>query len=136
MNRRELLKWLPTASAAAVIPITAEKKEPNPNWGLHGDWFYRWSGWICLPNQDVLVGHWVAKRPDDPFAWGVYSCYPGTTWKFSLDQLFDTSVQSDQSLPNSETPAEKLEEFKTHAFHRLIAYIDKHDRDLRRPDHE
>lgn len=131
MNRRDLLRLLPVVSAAAVIPTVSERKETNPNWGVHGDWFYRWSGWICIANQDLLVGRWVAKRPEDPFSFGVYSSYPGVTNKFYTDQIFDTSVNREQSVPNSETSAEKLEEFKSEALRRLIAYIEKHDMELR-----
>lgn len=131
MNRRDLLKLLPGISAAAVIPTVSERKEANANWGVHGDWFYRWSGWICIANQGILVGRWVAKRPEDPFSFGVYSSYPGGTYKFFADQLFDVSVKNEQKVPNSETSAEKLEEFKAEALYRLIAFIDKHDKELR-----
>lgn len=130
MNRRDLLRLLPVASAAAVIPTVSERKELNPNWGTHKDWFFRWSGWIPVANQDVMVGHWVAKRPDDPFSFGVYSSYPGTTYKFVADQMFNTSVQQNQDVPNSETSAEKLDGFKSDALQRLIAYIEKYDGEL------
>jgi hypothetical protein len=131
MNRRDLLKLLPGISTVAVIPTISERKEINPNWGWHKDWFYRWSGWICLANQDVMIGRWVAKRPEEPFSFGVYSSYPGGTYRFSLDQMMDTSIKYGQSIPNSETPTETLEEFKAEALRRLIAFIEKHDGELR-----
>ena len=133
MNRRQLLKLLPTATVGAMISGETEKEKPHPDWGVYGDWFYRWSGWICIANQDLLVGRWVAKRPEDPFAWGVYSSYPGVAAKFCADQLFDTHIDAGQSIPNSETPTEKLEEFKNQSLERLIRYIEKHDTELRRP---
>jgi hypothetical protein len=124
MNRRDLLKLLPTVSAAAVIPTVEEAKTKNENWDRHKCFFCYWCGWQQPSNQAMLTGKWIASQPDHPFGWKVYSAYPGATSHYVGDQFFDLSVRNIQKIPVPNSSQEELLLFKQDAFKRLIRYID------------
>jgi hypothetical protein len=87
-------------------------------------WEIKWSGWIQIYNQRILIGHWTAIKSNQHL--GVYSSVPGACGWFLTGQIFDTSVYGDegQMFITPEISEVAAENQKKMGLLRLIKFLD------------
>jgi hypothetical protein len=122
IERRSFLRMLGLTPTLGMMEHASIK--PNNEATEYRGWTIKWTDWMPVFNQRVLVGHWVAVKEGNPF--GVYSSVPGGLYWFLPGQLFDTSVyeQEGQMYITPETTVKAAENQKNLGLTRLLKFLD------------
>jgi len=121
MNRRGFLKGAAgvVAGAAAVAAVATPVQADNLT---HNGYRVKWRDFVSPPNQNVVVGMWLAKHGTRDLQWvstTLGQCYPSRDW-----EVVDMS-RADDSWPLLtvfSTDAERAP-VKARALEKLIAVL-------------
>jgi len=131
MNRRGFLGFFSRAAGAGALAVGAKVSnvEATDRFEYRG-FVAEWTGWKQMANSEVIVGQWLAKRPDHkdrgylPEDFSVYASYPGGGGKYWDGYVFDTSVHPNQKLITQRASEELKNRCKEECKHQLTVYID------------
>lgn len=126
MERRSLLKMLGLTPTLGLLVHSGSGPNETKETTFKG-WTVKWSGWMPIVNQRLLVGNWVAVKPDTDI--GVYSSVPGDCTWFRTGYMFDTCVREKegQMFITPETHAYAAEKQKEMGLLRLLKFLDNPD---------